>query len=475
MKIFEENSEYINDNSILELIFVVADGEGSDVERQLVFSTIAQNIELQKIFQNVIKMNKVGELEIQNSTPPAHLTENLMRTLGFEETVTLGIKNELETVKSTQEIKKVTHKYSFQNNILYSIILLFLLFSSYFIGYNLGQYESKIDIKSKNVVNEMFHNQENVLKDFTETVEMEKKEKEFVKKELFENTVKSNKIKISNISLTQNHNKLKINADTLNVNKYNDLNNQNSNDFVNYKLSKVNPIFVNNIIKNNENENTKIVNNLKFFKLHQKLNNRNNNNFDDNQIDFLDLVLQFKNSIFKGNDKNSLNYEKIINNLENNDWIIQFNTKNDFQFSHDLFSENINNQLRSFELITLYKIDDNLFVGGKVGYEYLPIYYINGDNYNLTKNFYHLSGNIRYILPNQKFIIEDLIQPYINLSLGGASAGLYSGFGVGGNVDLYSNINFSFGVEFNNLTYFNNNGYFNINKTSSNIGLSYTF
>jgi hypothetical protein len=167
--------------------------------------------------------------------------------------------------------------------------------------------------------------------------------------------------------------------------------------------------------------------------------------------------------------------EKALNNFQNTDWIIQFNTKNDFQFSHDLFSENINNQLRSFEMIALYKIDDNLYLGGKIGSEYLPIYYIKNEKYDLVKNFYQLSGNIRYILPNQKFIVEDIIQPYVNLSLGGASAGLISGLGIGSNVYIYSNVNFSFGVEINNLTYFNNNGYFNINKTSTNIGLSYIF
>lgn len=505
MKLFDENSEHINDNSILELIFVVADGEGSEEERQIVFSTIAQNSELQRVFQNAIKMNKVGELEIQNSTPPSHLTNNLMRNLGFDDTTILNSNIELENQKI---IKNSKQKFKYPKKILNGILLLLLLiFSGYigyilgenesgYIGYIFGENESGFVVNSQKVENDLVNIQENLKENYqNQYLNQSQNQNNYIERNSLidknEHNIIKNKIKYE----YQNSLNDKTSAIT-------DLKNQGlsildkiENEIINidnYKITQVNPIFINQALsfpkKNNNilDSRTQSINRFKKMKILNQNDLNQNNNISENQIDFLDLILQFKNSVFKSKNSNNngnqiyenqdeFDNKNELTNLENKEWIIQFNTKNDFQFSHDLFSENINNQLRSFELITLYKVDDNLFVGGKIGNEYLPIYYINGEKYNLTKNFYSITGNIRYVLPNQKFIVEDLIQPYINLSLGGTSAGLYSGAGVGGNVYIYSNVNFSFGVEFNNLTYFNNNGYFNINKTSSNIGISYIF
>lgn len=489
LRLFEENSEYINDNSILELIYVVADGEGSEVERQLVFSTIANNTELQKEFQNAIKMNKVGELEIQNSTPPAHLTNNLMSNLGFDEEINLHKNNEELKLES-----KHANKYKFNSLISKSIILLLLLFSSAYVGYILGENQSISLTDNNHKNNELLKNQEKIINDLTAKVE-----KIILENKQFENNLNNNNLnQNSNNNLTQKSylvNNTKQNDSNKAKNIYeiteNNLLAEKITEKETFKenqlISQVNPILYSENISNNKDNRNLLGNGFKnrdnnlinIINTNKNQNRINNNYIAENQIDFLDLLLQLKNSVFTPNLKNKKQNDFIQNdghNLTvNKDWIFQFNTKNDFQFSHDLFSENINNQLRSFEMIALYKIDDNLYLGGKIGSEYLPIYYIKNEKYDLVKSFYQVSGNLRYVLPNQKFIIEDLLQPYINFSLGGASSGLISGFGIGSNVYIYSNVNLSFGVEINNLTYFNNNGYFNINKTSTNIGLSYIF
>jgi len=66
-----------------DLIFLVIDGEASDVERATLFKHLSENIELQNEFQLAIKMQKASDNIATNLIPPTSLANNIFQSAGL--------------------------------------------------------------------------------------------------------------------------------------------------------------------------------------------------------------------------------------------------------------------------------------------------------------------------------------------------------------------------------------------------------
>ncbi|MCX6147210.1 MAG: hypothetical protein NTW25_08165 [Candidatus Kapabacteria bacterium] len=75
------NNDILNLN---ELIHLVIDNEASDLERNLLFSELAKDSNLQIEFQNALKINKSSETVLSNFTPPLALTQSLFAKTGLD-------------------------------------------------------------------------------------------------------------------------------------------------------------------------------------------------------------------------------------------------------------------------------------------------------------------------------------------------------------------------------------------------------
>lgn len=75
------NNDILNFN---ELIHLVIDNEASDLERNLLFSELAKDSNLQIEFQNALKINKSSETVLGNFTPPLALTQSLFAKTGLD-------------------------------------------------------------------------------------------------------------------------------------------------------------------------------------------------------------------------------------------------------------------------------------------------------------------------------------------------------------------------------------------------------
>ncbi len=73
------NSENIN----MELIYLVIDGEASDIERATFFTALAENQELQNEFQTALRMSRAAESFPQKSFVPLAVSEKLFNKAGL--------------------------------------------------------------------------------------------------------------------------------------------------------------------------------------------------------------------------------------------------------------------------------------------------------------------------------------------------------------------------------------------------------
>jgi len=74
----------MNDNSsYIELIYLIIDGEASEVERQTLFSALKENPDLQIEFQNAIMLNQASNAYALSEDVPRNLTNNLFSKAGL--------------------------------------------------------------------------------------------------------------------------------------------------------------------------------------------------------------------------------------------------------------------------------------------------------------------------------------------------------------------------------------------------------
>lgn len=85
-----------------DLIFLVIDGEASDVERATLFKHLSENIELQNEFQLAIKMQKASENIGTNLIPPTSLANNIFQSAGLNYVPNSG------TISSPANLSKKT-------------------------------------------------------------------------------------------------------------------------------------------------------------------------------------------------------------------------------------------------------------------------------------------------------------------------------------------------------------------------------
>lgn len=85
-----------------DLIFLVIDGEASDVERATLFKHLSENIELQNEFQLAIKMQKASENIGTNLIPPTSLANNIFKRAGLNYVPNSG------TISSPENFSKKT-------------------------------------------------------------------------------------------------------------------------------------------------------------------------------------------------------------------------------------------------------------------------------------------------------------------------------------------------------------------------------
>jgi hypothetical protein len=70
-------------NQYIELIYLVLDGEASDIERTALFSAMSENSALQNEFQTAMKLNKAAESFPATAKVPASLTEKFFNHAGM--------------------------------------------------------------------------------------------------------------------------------------------------------------------------------------------------------------------------------------------------------------------------------------------------------------------------------------------------------------------------------------------------------
>lgn len=72
-----------NYDTYSELIYLVIDGEASDVERSAFYSALSENPELQNEFQTAMKLNRAAESYPKKSTVPISVTDKLFSKAGL--------------------------------------------------------------------------------------------------------------------------------------------------------------------------------------------------------------------------------------------------------------------------------------------------------------------------------------------------------------------------------------------------------
>lgn len=481
---FEEN--IINESgfdSILELVYLVVDGEASKSEKSLVFKHIAENENLQNEFINAIKLNKITELDPNQNIAPKHLENNIFSTLG------LDIKK-IDRPKTTDSSLYVKSKYSknLTNSKLFQLplVLLFMI-SSWFLGYNFDKVynifnnspsiikksdlitNEKIPITLKGSINN-FNDQNNQPRNKSEEISLIKdnldisNSSSIFKKSNFNKKDYSNNVKmILNNEITEN----KIISENQKIDQK---------DIFLISEAKIYSSF--NFI---QTENKSIQN--EYEKSSSKLNFKTNikksiievNSIHDNNLNLFDILYQSYSIINESvlQPKDNLNNNIVRNN--NEDFIVYYNQKNDHIFNKRAEAYSKSDMYYSYEIGLMYKVEKDLYLGLQYSKEYLPIYFYKNNEYTQLDFQNTFSTLVRYNLQLDESPIVKILVPFLQVNIGGSQSGLMTAMGLGADIKLVDHVSLNFSLLGTNLTYFNENGVFNLNKISTNIGINFTF
>jgi opacity protein-like surface antigen len=130
----------MNDNSsYIELIYLMIDGEASEVERQTLFNALNENPELQTEFQNAITLNNAGYAYAATTEVPKHLTGSLFAKAGLAYSGASAINPAIETIQKASVLSKAGYfaasKYGFGIlGLILGGIIAFLLFDDIYSG-----------------------------------------------------------------------------------------------------------------------------------------------------------------------------------------------------------------------------------------------------------------------------------------------------------------------------------------------------
>lgn len=401
--------ELINYN---DLIFLVIDGEASDVERAILFKQMSENIELQNEFQVAIKMQKASENIGNDLIPPSSLANNIFQKSGLN-----YIPNSENLINLENSTPKYTSKKHFvfrPKSTLTSIFLGMLVgaFIMYMLFYNkLANNDNQIYMKKDDLSIKDKYQLPNIIMHYPNSDNIN------AKNHLFKNGIVSDvKFSKQESIIDVNYNKLSKNDDTgLSMGK------------VEVNTLRIDKVYESKVIDQSLNQTIEYT------------------SFSKNDDRNYGLSLEVKNSAYW-----NFNKENVLPSE-----ISKFHNMDLFVFKSLGSGFNVGLGVKQETFYAQYKSVDEL--GREFIFEQQP---------NLT-NF---ESAIRYFP-----LEENLINPFIQLNLGMGEYGYSYRLITGSTINFLDNFSSVINIDFAGFIFAHKNNTYDAKKIGFNYGIIYKF
>jgi len=533
---FEYLSEMERSLDPLDLAFLFLDGEANDIEKQVLFEALSNDVNLQNDFQEAIAMKYAGIEDVKDLTPPVGLTNAVYSSIGIGAATTVS---NLANNFSGNYFTGLFNSASSFLSPIYMVITSFILGSliSYFLIQNIDNNQNQNNQSNQNKQNNQYNQKLIPITKISETKNISN-----IDTIKTNNLIQNNDIdeqKLSQKGNFQNLTNEKIKNELVEVYQYkrNKLNPEIIEiDTLYYTKEKVNKLreeqkklhkndIASNVYKSKITTSKIDSTNSTMIVLNNGVNGKNNINNNNKYImpiltpnENIDYKIQtitpiqtnekmnimpFENSIFN---KNMLKYDstnKILSettiengqiskiviqpenitventkleNMQNvsQNYEIKINTINTLNYFQNMSEKSDNtSSFNNLQGTILYKISENQKVGLSIGNEDYPRYVQLNSEFILTNGLTYYGGVYNY-----NFLDINLagnIKTNINLLLGMSSNSLVNKSGIEINWKPDSKLTINFGVEsLLNVANFNN-AYEYTGKMNLFYGVSYSF
>jgi hypothetical protein len=399
-------------NKYLDLIYLVLDGEASEIERSTLFGAMADNQVLQNEFNTALKLNKAANSVPGTITVPMDLTNNLFNKAGL---------NFVNSNIDKPIYAGITSKFN------------------YFTSANLGFAIAGIVIGIALMfgVNEFVNNNDknsgitNLNNINSRNIDLVEKQNSDILENSNINVPKSRKIKIPVISQYALNNKPTDEISETNLKKIENTDDNNSQQIVNKNIEQ------SNVYRHKE------------------------------QLNFAQSTRNF-------NKQNSENYNPFVFTPENNPIPLSFEIRNSSFWNteqENVFPSEIA-KFHNSDIFIYYKLIPDLKIGAGVRQEtFYAKYIVKGELsrefiYEQQPNLTNFEIALRYSLFN-----FDFIKPIFQLNFGGGTYGYTYRGTIGSEFWIYDNVGFVISGEFANFIFTHQN----VTNNSSKFGINYGF
>lgn len=436
-------------------------------EEQKLFSSITHDKELRDEFNTFVLIDSTLKASSKSFVPPTDVTNNIFSSLGLSNPATTAIE-EHTTVTSlstkTKLFKGIVISLATITILMTTLVLTLLLDKT---GNNMTSpnYENITKFTPGSAKADINHSSKAIPNHHP----------------MANNNAEKHHSVVGAIDQSLNDTKNNINL------KYIEKSNNNSNDIadvINQKTSRTKNITQNNMLDNNKSNQIAQASDLDNNKEEQEIS-RNQDPSESNRI--IALITDPKsiqnNPLGISNDIDLK--EKLFNSDDNP--LYQSSYKlGDFNISlrhvpawHENTpkTEPANIYLfKDFSLSADYKLNDNFALGMDIRQETAYLQYHGKEGKNLTYNYYQqpnltsLSMHIKYI-PYK----TELLEPFVQLSVGANRIGLVTREMIGTRIDLFSRFWMTVGFEYNQQLFMYQNNLFNAKKYNINYGFGVDF
>ena len=415
----------------IDLIYVVIDGEASDVETSTLFDALHNNQELQQEFQTALRMNKAAEaIPALNVVPPL-LTDKLFNKAGLNYT---GNANFKTTAGDTSPVPLVLSNSGLIANLTAGKFGFGIL--GIFIGGLLGFFITVNSGIGTNQSKSFSANQEQP--DYKNNLMNINNETKLLSENKYGIIRRNHKSGISKeMPVSDNFSKLSLNEKL----SFNSIESHFSNED-NLKISAINFTYKNNILKNSSLKNNRL-NDFAEMKVTENHNNINYSDYQENKRYGLELEIRGSSS-----------------------WNIPQET---------VFPSEIS-KLYNMDLFVFYNLNNHISIGAGVKQETFYAKYIvtEGINHKLLyeqqPNFVNFELAAR-VLPFKPGIINPLLQA----NAGGGHYGYTYRFALGSEFSFHDDLSFICTIDFASLRYNHQGDWNSANKLGINYGINYKF